>query len=171
MRRRRNDPWDKPWVIIATAVGIIAVLAIALVFFMGGGNQAGQQLSSSGQTPVVTSKPAQQNPVVLTTDIAPASIKTPVPVIVPDNGVFVKVSYIGGYSGTYGVNGVLQNVRSSGDRVFAIENAKGTISAIFQKEDGSSRHDLTVEIWNNGKARQFGKNNSSFGEVSLMYQL
>jgi hypothetical protein len=171
MRRRRNDLWEKPWVIIATVVGIIAVLAIALVFFMGSGTQAGQQPSSHGQVPAVTKSPAPQNPAVLTTGIAPESIKTPVPVSVPDTGVFVKVSYIGGFGGTYGVDGVLQNVRSSGDRVFAIEKATGTISATFHKEDGSSRHDLTIEIWKDGKVQKFGKNTTSFGEVSLTYQL
>ena len=36
--RRRNDLWDKPWVTIAAVVGIIAVVIIALVFFMSGGN-------------------------------------------------------------------------------------------------------------------------------------
>ena len=32
--RRRKDPFEKPWVIIAAVVGIIAVIVIALVFFM-----------------------------------------------------------------------------------------------------------------------------------------
>ena len=29
--RRRKDPFDKPWVVIAAVIGVIAVVVIALV--------------------------------------------------------------------------------------------------------------------------------------------
>ena len=45
--RRRKDPFEKPWVIIAAVVGIIAVVVIALVFFMGDGSSARTILRSA----------------------------------------------------------------------------------------------------------------------------
>ena len=44
MTGHKNDPWDKPWVTIAVVVGILAVVVIALVFFMGSGNTSDPSL-------------------------------------------------------------------------------------------------------------------------------
>jgi flagellar basal body-associated protein FliL len=44
MTGHKNDPWDKPWVTIAMIVGILAVVVIALIFFMGSGNTSDQSL-------------------------------------------------------------------------------------------------------------------------------
>jgi len=167
--RKRNDAWDKPWVTIAAVVGVIAVVVIALVFFLGGnGGSAGQ--SSSGQAPAMPGSGAPSSQTTLSSVGAPPSvIITQAPVNVPGQGVFVKVSYIGGFSGTYGVNGTLQKVRNSGDRVFAIDNSTGNFAATFHKEDGSTRHELTVEIWKDGKVLKFGKNSTPYGVVSISY--
>ncbi len=51
MKRRSNGLGDKPWVIIAAVVGVIAVVVIALVFFMGSGDTSGQP--SAGTTTTV----------------------------------------------------------------------------------------------------------------------
>jgi hypothetical protein len=161
--RRRQDPFDKPWVIIAAVVGIIAVLIIALAFFMNGG--LGGSAASSGK-PASSSVTAEPTIVV---GVAPSVIKTQVPVTLPAEGVFVKVSYIGSFSGRYGMVSDLQTVRNSGDRVFVIDNATGTILADFHKEDSSSRHDLTVEIWKDGKALKTATNTSGYGEVNITY--
>jgi hypothetical protein len=161
--RRRQDPFDKPWVIIAAVVGIIAVLIIALAFFMNGG--LGGSAASSVK-PASSSATAEPTIVV---GVAPSVIKTQVPVTLPAEGVFVKVSYIGSFSGRYGMASDLQTVRNSGDRVFVITNATGTILADFHKEDSSSRHDLTVEIWKDGKAQKTATNTSGYGEVNITY--
>jgi hypothetical protein len=164
--RRRQDPFDKPWVIIAAVVGIIAVLIIALAFFMNGG--LGGPAASSGQT----ASPGSATPLpTIALGVAPSVIKTQVPVTLPAEGVFVKVSYIGSFSGRYGMTGDLQTVRNSGDRVFVITNATGTILADFHKEDSSSRHDLTVEIWKDGKAQKTATNTSGYGEVNITYMV
>jgi hypothetical protein len=162
--RRRQDPFEKPWVIIAAVVGIIAVLIIALAFFMNGG--LGGSAASSGQT----ASPGSATPLpTIVVGVAPSVIKTQVPVTLPAEGVFVKVSYIGSFSGRYGMAGSLQTVRNSGDRVFVIDNATGPILADFRKEDASSRHDLSVEIWKDGKAQKTATNTSGYGEVNITY--
>jgi hypothetical protein len=159
--RRRKDPFEKPWVIIAAVVGIIAVV-VALVFFMGGGSSAP---ASSGQPGTGSGTPsAQQTSVV---GVAPSIIKTQIPVTVPTEGVYVHVNYIGGFSGEYGMEDNMTTTRNSGDRFFGIENATGTVSATFHKEDSSTRHDIVVEIYKNGKSLQAATNSSSYGEASV----
>jgi hypothetical protein len=163
--RRRNDPFEKPWVIIAAVVGIIAVVIIALVFFMGGGSSV--PAGSSGQTQVTSTSPSVQQTAGV--GAAPSVIKTPAVVTVPEKGVYVRVSYLGGFVGTYGMEGNMTNMRNSGDRVFVVENATGTVSATFHKEDTSTRHEIVVEIYKDGKVQKAAKNSSSYGEASVTW--
>ncbi len=118
--RRRKDPFEKPWVIIAAIVGIVAVLAFGLIFFMGGTSPVPGESAPAVTTSATSS--AQQTLVV---GESPSVIRTQVPVTVPAQGVFVRVNYIGGFSGTYGTTGNMVNTRNSGDRFFSIENATG----------------------------------------------
>jgi len=158
--RRRNDPFEKPWVIIAAVAGIIAVVVIALVFFTGSGSSAPS--GSSGQ-PSAASPGSQQTGAV---GVAPSVIKTQVPVTIPQEDVYVRVSYIGGFAGTYGMEGNTTTMRNSGDRFFIIEDATGDVTATFHKED-SSKHEIVVGIWKDGKALQEATNSSAFGEASV----
>ena len=160
--RRRKDPFEKPWVIIAAVVGIIAVVVIALVFFMGGGSATP---ASSGEPSTGSGTPsAQQTSVV---GVAPTGIKTQTPITVPAEGVYVRVSYIGGFTGTYGMEGNITTMRNSGDRVFVVEDANGTVSANFHKEDASIRHEIVVGIYKDGISLQEARNSSAYGEASV----
>ena len=172
--KRRNDPWDKPWVSVAAVVGVVVVLIMALVFFMGGGNTGGQ--TALGQsTPVQTTQAPLGTSVPSTTasgvSIKPELIKEAPTEAVPGTGAFVKVSYIGGFAGTYGINGEMVTVRNSGERVLPLNATTGAVSATFHKEDGSTSHEIVVEIYKNGKALKFAKNSSAFGEVSVNSQI
>jgi len=169
MTGRRNDPWDKPWVTIAAVAGIIAVVAIALVFFMGSGNMSDQSLS--GKTTPLPSGSSTQVTQVTGTGVPQMTIKVPATVSIPVTGVFVKVSYIGGFSGTWGVNGAMQKVRNSGDRLYEITNLTGNVMATFTKEDGSAKHEITVELWKNGKSLTSAKNSTPYGNVNINYML
>jgi hypothetical protein len=168
--RRRNDPWDKPWVTIAAVVGIIAVVIIALVFFMGTGNTGGQATpgqSTTAQATQVPSGSSAQSTTAPGTGITAVSIKEVPPVTVPNTGVYVKVSYLGSFAGTYGINGEMVTMRNSGDRVFLLNATTGAVSATFHKEDSSTRHEIVVEIYKDGKALKSAKNSSAYGEVSI----
>ena len=167
---KRKDPWDKPWVSVAAVVGVIAVVIMALVFFMGGGNTGGQTASvqtppvQATQAPLVSSAP----PTTVTgVSIKPELIKEAPTVTVPGNGAFVRVSYIGGFTGTYGINGEMVTVRNSGERVFPLNATTGAVSATFHKEDGSTRHEIVVEIYKDGKVLKSARNTSAYGEVSV----
>jgi hypothetical protein len=163
--RRRNDPFEKPWVIIAAVAGIIAVIVIALVFFMGGGSSAPSG-SSTQPSATSTNPPSQQTASV---GVAPSVIKTQAPVTVPGEGVYVRVSYLGGFAGAYGMEGNMTTTRNSGDRVFVVEDAKGIVSASFHKEDASTRHEIIVEIYKDGKSQQVARNSSPYGEATVIY--
>lgn len=165
----KKDPYDKPWVTIAGVVGILAVVAIALVFFMGSGNTPDQ--SVPGPITPIPSGSGTQMTQVSGTGAPQITVKVPTTVSIPITGVFVKISYIGGFAGTYGVNGVLQKVRNSGDRLYEITDATGNISATFTKEDGSKNHEITLELWQNGRLLTSAKNSTPFGTASVNYTL
>lgn len=170
MRRRQKDIWDQPWVMIAVVVGVVAVVGIALLVFFGG------SMSPSGTAPVTPTPAgsgAEAAAAATTKTTLPAggtsvvTVRTTAPVSVPQEGVFVKVSYLGAYSGTYGANAVLEKARGSGDRVYPVNATSGMFEATFQKLDSSTRHDLVVEIWKGGKTLITQKNSSAYGIVSV----
>ena len=162
MTRHKNNPWDKPWVTIAAVVGVIAVVIIALVFFLGSGNSSGGVPSAQTTTGPSGSSTQQAQAV---------TIKPTTQVTIPVTGVYVKVSYLGSFNGTYGMTGAIQSVKNSGDRVYEIVNATGNVTATFYKQDRSTTHDITVELWKNGKSLTSAKNSSAFGKVSIMYKV
>jgi hypothetical protein len=161
---RRRDLGDTPWVTIAAVVGVIAVVIIALVFFLGGGSGPASAPASSG-----SNSAAPQTTLLSNKGVASITVKATTPVSVPATGVFVEVNYLGSYAGTYGTNSSVQKIQNSGDRLYSIEDTNGTIVAKFQKQDRSTSHDLTVQIWKNGKAVKFAKNGSAYGIVSVQY--
>ncbi|WP_321505933.1 hypothetical protein [uncultured Methanoregula sp.] len=174
MRRRQKDIWNQPWVMIAVVVGIVAVIGIALLVFFGG--SAGSLVTPGSAAPVTakltvtsgtSSVPAAVKTTPAVTGTSVVTIQETTPVSVPLEGVYVKVSYIGGYSGTYGVGGTMEKVLGSGDRVYAVNTTGGTLQAAFQKRDSSASHDLVVEIWKGGKALASQKNSSAYGLVSV----
>jgi len=169
MRHRRNDLGDKPWVTIAAVVGVIAVVIIALVFFWGGSAGQTSGASSSGSSSSGSSSAVPQTTLLSNKGVASITVKQTTAVTVPATGAFVEVNYLGSYSGTYGTKGAMEKAQNSGDRLYTLENANGTISATFQKLDRSTTHDLTVQIWKDGKAVKFADNRSAFGIVSIEY--
>ena len=167
---RRNDPWDKPWVAVAVVAGVVAVVIMALVFFMGGGNTGGQTAPVQSTTAQATPAPFSSSvppTTASTVSIKPELIKEAPTVTVPDNGAFVRVNYIGGFAGTYGINGEMVTVRNSGERVFPLNASTGAVSATFHKEDGSTRHEIVVENYKNGKVLTSARNTSAYGEVRV----
>jgi hypothetical protein len=161
-RRRGNDLLDQPWVTIAAVVGVIAVAAIALFFFFGSGNSA--DAGSSG-----SSGAAPQTTVLGNGGAASITVRETTPISVPATGAYVEVSYIGSFAGTYTADNVTEKVQDSGDRLYSLESANGTISAKFQKQDRSTSHDLKVQIWKDGKAVKYATNGSAYGIVKVQY--
>ncbi|MFA5348251.1 MAG: hypothetical protein WC294_08940 [Methanoregula sp.] len=140
---------------------LLLVLSLAgLVFLSGCTGQPPAPPATTVTTVSGTQVPTSQVTGTLT-------FKPTVEVTVPVTGVFVKVSYLGSFHGTYGMAGTMQQVKNSGERVYEITNATGSISATFFKEDGSTTHEIVVEVWKNGRLLTSQKNSTAFGTVSI----
>lgn len=162
--RRQRGLGDLPWVTIAAIVGVIAVAGIALFFFMGSGSGSAPG-SSSGGSSAPSSTAALTN-----TGVSKIVVKETTQPAIPSTGTYVQVTYLGSFSGSYGPTGAPTKIRDSGTRVYTIDNPNGTaVIAKFQKQDSSSKHDLNVQIWKDGKAVKYGTNSSAYGLVSLQY--
>jgi hypothetical protein len=148
---------NKKWVVLLVVLSLVGIVVLS--------GCVGQQ-----STPQTTTKPTgsstQQTQVSGTLTVKPTTQVT-----IPVTGVFVKVSYIGGFNGTYGMNGAMQQVKNSGNRLYEITNATGNVTATFYKQDGSTKHDITVELWKNGKLLTSAKNSTPFGKASINYKL
>jgi hypothetical protein len=147
---------DKKWVLL------FAVLFLTGIIVTSG-------CVSQQSTPQNTTTPAGTQTQVSGGTTSP-TIRQPTPVVVPAIGLFVNVSYLGAFNGTYGINGVMQKVRSSGNRLYTIDKTTGNVTATFSKEDKSS-HALRVEIWKDGKLLTSAANSTAFGKVSVTYQV
>jgi hypothetical protein len=165
MRNRRNASLDSPWLPIAAVIGVIAVIAIAAVFFLGGG---GSPSASSGSPSPGTSSVAPQTTLLKNTGVASITVIPTTQISVPATGSWVEINYIGSFIGKYGTIGNMSVVQDSGDKLYPIET-NGTVSAIFQKQDRSTTHDMTVQIWKGGKAVKFANNSSAYGIVKIDY--
>jgi len=93
-------------------------------------------------------------------------VPTPTEVTVPATGVWVRVNYLGAWTGTYGKAGSIVKVADSGLRQYQIENPTGSIQASFRKDDSTS-HDLTVEIYRNGAVIKRGNTTLPRGTVDI----
>jgi len=90
------------------------------------------------------------------------------PVVIPSDGVYVRVSYLGAWKGSYGVTGALVSAARSGDVILNVENATGTVQASFRKDDASTRpHELVVEIYKNGSLIKRGVTTEPKGQVEI----
>lgn len=168
MRRgRRNDIFDQPWVPIAAVIGVIAVIAIAVYFFMGGFGSGGESATIPGATPAQSTTNGGSSPAVVGT-LNPSTIKEQPTVTVPGEGVYVKVNYLGSYSGKYGMEGSMATATDSGEKAFEVVNATGLVTATFKKTDSSTKpHELKVEIWKDGKVLKYDATTAPKGEVTI----
>jgi hypothetical protein len=144
-----------------TILALIAVLIIAL----GGGafvvmNFQNLTPSASGGGSPTGQKSATPTPTFVFIET------TPVPV--PAKGVWVRVSYLGTWSGSYGTVDALQSVTNSGDYLYEVTNPNKTIQATFKRADTSTRpHELIVEIYKDGALIKRGNTTVPQGSVDI----
>jgi hypothetical protein len=178
MRERGHKSGEIPWLLVSTIVGIVIVVVMALLYFSGS-ITVPDESSPAALTPAKTVSTTLQQITPAVTVIPSGTTRTQTPVmtepttiIVPPDGVYVRVDYIGSFNGTYGTNGVQQRAAStSGLRWYLLSNASGTVFATFQKEDGTTKHALTVGIYKDGKLLQSDKSSGAFGKVEISVDL
>ena len=160
---------DMPWVLIATVAGIVVVVIAALFFFSGfGGSAAGDGRTSAGGTsPTPSAASTAAVPTTSASKTTPVVIATKTQVTVPATGVYIKVDYLGGFSGSYTANGVTVKKTNSGTRLYEVADATGTVTATFKKSDGTTTHALVVTIYKNGAQLNTGSTSAAYGNVTV----
>jgi hypothetical protein len=165
-RRSIRMPGKKVFLAIGVIILLIVIAVAGVVFVYPMISGSGSQIPGSDTgTPAVSLTPVTTStPVPSGTFVVPVETTAPA---VPSTGIYVHINYLGGWKGTYGMPSTLQAVTNSGDRIFEIENATGPVEAAFEKLDGSTRHELVVEIYKNGGLLTSGKTSTGFGKVTV----
>jgi hypothetical protein len=151
---------------IGAAILLILILAAAaLVVYpmIAGGGISLPAGTGNDVTPAPTSSSSS-------TAIKPGGtivVKETAAPAIPPTGVYVHVNYLGGFKGSYGAPDALTTVPgNSGDRIWEVENANMTVTAEFEKLDGSA-HELLVEIYKDGNVLTRGSTTTGHGFVKL----
>ncbi len=147
---------------IGAVVLILVIVAVGALVIL-------PMLSSGGFSLPVGPGDASPTPTSSSTTLTMGTIQvreTPA-VVIPVTGVQVHVQYLGGFKGSYGMPDALTAVPgNSGDRVWEVENANGTVIAEFEKLDGSN-HELVVEIFKDGSVLTRDTTTIGHGSVKL----
>ncbi|MEI7856606.1 MAG: hypothetical protein WCH85_03780 [Methanomicrobiales archaeon] len=150
---KEEAPEHSPLVLIAAVVLIIAV-------FVGGALIAGQIMN-----PKVGPANQSVTSTVITSTVVPSPLPSPTPspqpqetpgtdsyvppITVPTNGIWVKVSYPGNFSGYIGAKGRQIEINGSGTRLYRLAVDDAMIEGSIEKQDGSA-DTLEVGIYNGG---------------------
>lgn len=162
------------------AIGILTVLVTGMVLMSGCTSS-----DSPSTAPVATPAPQIVNDTLLVTPTpipAPQIVNDTVPVtpsltptpqqvtkpsvLIPTSGVWVKVTYSGNFSGSFGTPGVLKFVEGGGDHIYPISTIDGPVVVTIQKSDGSSA-ELAVDVYKDGALRRHGATTSPSGIVEI----
>jgi len=114
---------------------------------------------------------AEKNTVMTGPTVTPAPVVvqpsgTPA-VIIPANGVWVRVMYNGTYAGSVGNAGDLKLVSGTGDQFYYIRDSSGLVQATFQKQDQTGET-LTVGVYTNGTEVTYRTVRAPRGSISLL---
>jgi hypothetical protein len=166
-------PSGKKYITIALlAIFIIAVVGGAFLYMKNKGGTPSDNAMSINATPTTlqsttkpTSLPTTKPPVTI------ASPTTPPSPVVPPTGVWVNVNYIGGWKGSYGAPGSLQQVTNTGVHPYQVPvKDDGIVQVSFQKLDGSGNA-LVIDVYRNGALIKSGKTTTPRGTVEFLADL
>jgi hypothetical protein len=147
-------------IIVIIIIGVAAVMVLPKIGSGSSGISPAETPAATGTTTGTGTHSPTTGPAVTIVQAEPTSVA------IPATGISVYVNYIGGWKGIYGETDDLQQVTNSGERVYTIDNANGTIQASFWKLDGSS-HEITVAIYKNGQELTKGVTSARYGKVTL----
>jgi len=160
---RRAGPHDGMSTMHMAIIAIVIVLVVvaAALITLGKSGNAGAQ-PGTGTGTVTTTLPARgQQP------LDPASIVVPTTVSIAKSGIFIHVQYLGSYNGSYTADGEVHAIRTSGDRLFSVENSSQAIRVSVQKTDRSAKQPMTVDIWKDGNLVTSSSTTDLFGQVNV----
>jgi hypothetical protein len=178
-KARAGTPRKNTTLIVA---GIVLVLIIALaagLFILAPGILGGKTVPvTPAVTPVVTASttPVPETTIPVTaeatqspepTAAVTAAATTTTPVGIPqDTGVWVKISYTGNFTGSFGTSGRMKDVTASGDQYYQVPAKDDIVDASIQKLDDSG-NTLTVSVYSNGTLVSSGSVTKPRGTVEI----
>jgi hypothetical protein len=141
---------------------VIAVAAIVIVILaaIGGAYIYSQSLAAQQKGPAAPA-PTPSLPTAAIPAPTPKSTEIPIPevtpvpsqaplVVIPQSGVWVRVEYAGGFTGSVGTpGGQPRAVTANGTWLYRVPTVDGPVVGSIRKQDGSGNL-LTVEVYNNG---------------------
>lgn len=152
--------------IVIVLVVLLAAAAFVVYPMISSGSLSGGEPSAT-ETQSGSSGNTNPSGPLSNTGVESITVKETTAPTVPVSGVWVLISYIGSYKGTYGMSSDLQKLESSGSRLFEVVNATGTVQADFEKKDSSTKHELSVAIYKDGTLLKSDATTESYGKVSV----
>jgi hypothetical protein len=116
---------------------------------------------------MVTIVPTPSPTPTLTPQVSPIPTESVPQIIIPPNGVWVRVQYPGNFYGNIGARGRNIEVNSSGIQWYQLPVVNTTIDGIITKRDGSSDK-MLVEIYKDGKLISRKSTKSPYGSIELL---
>ena len=163
-----DAPPRSPLFIIIAALLVIGI-CIAAVFI-------GVQIFASKPVPGPETVPAQQTvspeSVIPTLTLPTETTTVPHPDTssvagaIPANGIWVRVSYPGNFSGSIGAEGWMTEVNGSGTRLYVLPVHDAVIEGTVEKQDGSANI-LDIGIYNGGILVQESSTAKPWGSIDI----
>jgi hypothetical protein len=158
------------------AIGILAVAIIAIIigvvllasFTAGPSGVPQENITVIKITTLATTLPTPKPQTTSTTLVT--TLVTPTQLMIPPNGVWVRVTYSGIFTGTIGTPGDQREVTNSGDLYYQISTTNGTVAVSLQKKDGSADK-LGIEIYKNGAMVKQDSTVAPKGIVEIQFDL
>ncbi|MHB8163063.1 MAG: zinc ribbon domain-containing protein [Methanoregula sp.] len=161
------------------AIGVLAIVILAVIggvfiFANPFGTTPHDTTITPAVTPVVTTATPTPVPTPTpTVTIATLTTPTPTPeVVIPKNGVWLRVIYDGKFGGTYGTPNSQYPVgeKNTGDQLYMVSTVNGPVEASIQKLDGSS-DELVLEVYKNGEMMKRASTQAPRGIVEFQVDL
>jgi len=159
-------------------IGLVALILIVLAV-IGGAFYYTQVMHGKPVTPPEPTPSPIVTTIVTTISTTPptpvptATVSTPPPttqVLIPKTGVWASVQYAGNFAGFVGEVGKNQDVSGTGDHLYQIPTANGTVEVSITKQDGSGGL-LTVSVYKDGILVKQGTTTAPQGEVDFQVAL
>ncbi len=145
-----NQKKSPPTMMIAAIIVIIlVVLGVAVISSLN--------LRNSGDTP----------PPLVVSIVTVQPTLTPIPTLVPSNGVWVRIVYPGTFIGEVGNTELIRPVSGSGAQIYKILWSDRIVQVSAQKQDNSG-DTLLIEVYNNGTLIKSSSTRKPMGSINFL---
>ncbi|MFA4849040.1 MAG: hypothetical protein WC626_04860 [Methanoregula sp.] len=139
-----------PTILIAAIIVIIlVVLGVAVISSLN--------LRNTGDTP----------PPLVVSFVTFQPTPTPIPTLVPSNGVWVRIVYPGTFIGEVGNTEFIRPVSGSGVQIYKILWSDRVVQVAAQKQDNSG-DTLLIEVYNNGTLIKSSSTRKPMGSINFL---